>query len=312
VFIRTAVDPALGDAIRLAVLLSFTAVNLFVFPQVCSLRQFCNIGSRISAVLVIVGFLPYFGFSFSVGFLDLSLWGSSLYWYPDLQPMMSIFVNPNQLGALTLFATIATIRELRVDRTPMSKLLVTLNFLGLAFSNYRTGWAAFFAASALFFVYALWGRKAVILATIGGFSALLVSLLMMFGVIPGPEFFRELSLNGRRALWTGSVDALRDQIFLGHHFTGVTEVVGNPHNSYLRMFVGFGVVGGMAYSVLSVSTALDAARQATTDSGLVLAMLLVSFVIIQVFNQLSFVGISMRSTLIALSMGYLLTSVAYS
>lgn len=308
VLVRTAVNPKLSNVVRLIALLTFTTANLFILPQLLPFRQFCNVGSRISAILVILGFLPYLGLSFTVGFIDISLWHSSLYWYPNLQPMMSVFVNPNQLGGLTLFATIASIREWKVDDTSMAIPLIALNFIGLAFSNYRTGWVAFFAALAIFIVYSLGGRKAVFLATIGGFSSLTIVLLMMFGVMLGPEFLTDLSLNGRKALWTESINALRDRLLLGHNFSGVVNIVGNPHNSYLRMFVAFGIIGGSLYLLLVIGTTISAARQATTDSGVVLAMLLVAFAIVQVTNQLSFVGISMRSTIIAIMMGYFITT----
>jgi O-antigen ligase len=307
VFIRTAIDPALGDAVRLVVLLSFTVVNLFVFPQLCSFRQFCNIGSRISAVLVVLGFLPYFGLTFAVGSIDLSLWGSGIYWYPDLQPMMSVFVNPNQLGGLTLFATIASIRELKAEGTFIAIPLLGLNFLGLAFSNYRTGWVAFLAAFALLIVHSLWGRRALILATIGGFCSLGFAFLLMFGILPGPEFLTEISLNGRRVLWIESVDAIFERPILGHNFSGVLDIVGNPHSTYLRIFAGFGLVGGLLYLLFLFGTIIDAIRDSVTNSQLTLAILLVAFALVQVFNQLSFIGISMRSTLIALAMGYFVT-----
>ncbi|WP_338729860.1 O-antigen ligase family protein [Haladaptatus sp. DJG-WS-42] len=308
VFVRTALDPALSNVVRFFVLLTFTTANLFILPQLISFRKFCNVGSRISAVLVVIGFLPYLGFSFTIGFIDVSLWGSSIYWYPDLKPMMSVFINPNQLGGLTLFATIASIREWTGDGTSIALPLIALNFIGLALSNYRTGWVAFGAAVAIFIVYLLWGRRALLLATIGGLSGLMIALFMMFGVIPGPEFLTEISLNGRRALWIDSVTALRGRLLLGHGFQGVISIVGNPHNSYLRMFTAFGLIGGFLYLVFVIGATVDGARRATTTSGVVLAMLLVAFAVVQVNNQLSFVGISMRSTIIAIILGYSITT----
>ncbi|WP_170938298.1 O-antigen ligase [Halorubrum sp. Hd13] len=308
ILFRTLFNPVLGDVVRLLALLTFTTANLIILPQVFSFRQFCLIGSRLGAFLVVLGFLPYFGLSFGIGFIDVSLWGSQLYWYPSLQPMMSVFVNPNQLGSFALFATIASLYEWKTDRSSYTTLILVLNLLGLAFSNYRTGWIALLAALAIYVVYTKLGREFMTLAVISGFSSLLIAFLMMFNVFPGPEFLTEVSLNNRRELWTTSILALQERPFFGYNFTGVVDIVGNPHNSYLRMFSAFGLFGGCLYSILSLGIPISATRQATTDSQVILAMLLVSFVFVQIFNSLSFVGVAMRSSIIALLMGYSITA----
>jgi O-antigen ligase len=236
-------------------------------------------------------------------------WGSQLYWYPSLQPMMSVFVNPNQLGSFALFATVASVYEWKTDRSSFTIIILVLNFLGLAFSNYRTGWFASLAALLIFVVYMKLDGEFITFGVISGFSSLLIVFLMMFNVLPGPEFLTEISLNGRRELWTASVLALQEQPLFGHNFMGVVDIVGNPHNSYLRMFSAFGLFGGCLYSILSLGIPISATRQATTDSRVVLSMLLVSFAIVQLFNSLTFVGVAMRSSIIALLMGYFITAI---
>ena len=74
------------------------------------------------------------------------------------------------------------------------------------------------------------------------------------------------------------------------------------------MFSAFGLFGGFLYSILSLGIPISATRQATTDPQVILAMLLVSFVFVQIFNSLSFVGVAMRSSIIALLMGYFITA----
>ncbi|MDB2253509.1 O-antigen ligase family protein [Halorubrum ezzemoulense] len=308
VLFRTLLDPVLGDVVRLLALLTFTTANLIIFPQVFTFRQFCFVGSRLGAFLVVIGSLPYFGYTVSIGFVNISLWGSQLYWYPSLQPMMSVFVNPNQLGSFALFGTIASLYEWKTDRSSLITVILVLNLLGLAFSNYRTGWIALLAALAIYVVHTKLGREFMTLAVISGFSSLLIAFLMMFNVFPGPEFLTEVSLNNRRELWTTSILSLQERPLFGYNFTGVVDIVGNPHNSYLRMFSAFGLFGGCLYSILSLGIPISATRQTTTDSQVILAMLLVSFVFVQIFNSLSFVGVAMRSSIIALLMGYFITA----
>ncbi|WP_137284658.1 O-antigen ligase family protein [Halorussus salinisoli] len=305
--LRTILDPSVVSTVRVAALLTFTTANLFILPRSISFRHFCFVASRLSAVLVLLGFLPYIGLPLRIGFIDLSLWGADLYWYPELPPMTSVFVNPNQLGSFALVGVITALAEWRIHKTTLPKLIFGINVAGLLFSNYRTGWAALVAALGLFVVYSIWGRKQLVLATTGGLSLLALILMMLFNLAPGPEALTEFSLNGRRELWTASAHALKDQYVWGYNFRGVTQIVGNPHNSYLRMFVAFGVSGGFLYLLLVLGTTIGSARQATTHYGLLHVMLLVAFAIIQVNNGLTFVGVSMRSTLIAISMGYYIT-----
>lgn len=302
--LRTLIDPSISSAIRVGSLLTFTAANLFVLPRVIPFRNFCFIAGRLSTVLILIGFLPYVGLPLKIGFIDLSLWGAQLYWYPDFAPITSVFVNPNQLGSLALVGTITALVEWRKYEKTVSKVIFGVNVVGLLFTNYRTGWLAFMAALGLFTVYSLWGRKQLVLATVGGISAMIFVLMMAFNIIPGPDFLTEFSLNGRRALWSSSVHALKSQFIVGYNFGGVSEIVGNPHNSYLRMFVAFGVGGGLLYLILVIGTVIGSARRATKNSAITLVMLLISFCVIQLFNQLAFVGVSMRSTLIAMGMGY--------
>jgi hypothetical protein len=62
IFFRTLFNPALGDIARLLALLTFTTANLIILPQVFTFHQFCLVGGRPGGFLVVLGFLPYFGF----------------------------------------------------------------------------------------------------------------------------------------------------------------------------------------------------------------------------------------------------------
>jgi O-antigen ligase len=163
---------------------------------------------------------------------------------------------------------------------------------------------ALLVAVGLWYVYVLWGRKGLVVATVGGILSMVVGLAMLFSIVPAPRALTEMSLNGRRELWTASARAFLQKPILGHGFLGTAEVAGNPHNSYLRIFASFGVVGGLLYTALVVGVTVKSALQSIPPKTWVLTALLVAVLMIQMFNQLSFVGISMRSTMIAILMGY--------
>lgn len=302
VFIRVVFDPNLFDLLRLVTLLSFTATNIFLISQITDFEVFLYVLNRLSALVVIAGLLPFVGFPSEVGFVDLSFWGTfSTY---DLTIITSVFVNPNQLGFFALIGTIAALVERQQIESKTSILLLWMNAIGLFSSHYRAGWIALLASLGLFYTYLGFGRRGIIIATVGGIFSIAIGLSMLFGIIPGPEKLTMVSLNGRRELWTASVHALQTNPLIGHGPSGTQEVVGNPHNSYLRIFTSFGLVGGFIYTILVIGPTIESPRETVSYKRVALTMLLVSILIIQIFNQLTFIGISMRSSIIAVLIGY--------
>lgn len=306
IFFRTIFDPTTGDLVRLFVLFSFTAINLFLLPRVVPFLDFLRITSRLAAILVLLGFIPFLGVGTTFGFVDVSFWGT--FSESDINILTSVFTNPNHLGSITMVGVIAAFEEYQTTRSHVAKVLFTTNLIGLFLSHYRTGWIALIAVGGLFVVHTLGGREWTTIATISGLSFICIVLLMIFGVIPGPSALSETSLNNRRRLWTMSFHAFQERPIVGHGFTGTAELVGNPHNSYIRMFTAFGVIGGVLYIFFVLGTAISSVREAMTDTKFIIGALLVAFVIVQLMNQLTFIGISMRSSLIAISIGYYLSS----
>ena len=311
-------NAAVGTAIRYVSLLVFTGITLFILPEIIRLQHFLAALNRVGATLVMLGFLPYAGLTIKTGPLDLSLWNANMYWYPALAPITSVFVNPNALGFLTLIGAIAAFVELQTHRTKISILLLGINSLGLLFTNYRTGWIAFLAATGVFVVYSIGGKRLLMLYTVCGLSVLSLLLMMIFSIIPGPAALTEVSLNNRRPRWVISIFILQDQFWWGSGLGNVREAIqpytaeetGSVHNSYLRMFVAFGFGGGLVYLLFYLSVVFDSVRQSTEYRMVVIPALLIAFLFVQMFNDLTFIGVSMHSIVIALSMGYCISSVA--
>jgi O-antigen ligase len=321
VFLRTITNLTAFDVVRLVALLTFTSANFYLIPSLIDFDRFLHITSRIGAIVVLIGLLPYFGFPTKIGFLDISFWEPfSRVNYGEqwrsffentasgIYVLTSVFVNPNQLGGLSLVGAIAALGEWRRSKSYFIIPIILINTLGLVLSRYRAGWFAFLAAVGLYFAYRIAGRKGLLFATVGGISAIGLILSMMFSLIPSPEVLTEITLGDRRKLWAASIRELENRPLLGHGFLGVQEIVGNPHNSYLRIFAGFGVIGGMSYLLLVVGTAIGSARRTVSSRGLSLTMLLVALLIMQITNQLSFVGVSMRSSFISIFMGYYIST----
>lgn len=301
--LTTVANPTVGTGIRLVALLFFTTANFFIVPKMIPFRRFLFLTSRTSIVLVLVGLLPYLGFPDQLGIIDISLWGGSVYWYPALEPITSVFDNPNALGFLTLVGAISAFGEWILSRSTVSATVLLIATVGLALTNFRSGWIAFLIAFALFWVYQLGGRDYLVLAVFGGLSFTALLMMLLFGLMPGPTSLTELSLNGRRQLWIASIHALAEKPFLGHGLG-----YGGTHNSYLRMFAALGVVGGVVYLVFCLATVIRSSLNANSLSDITVLMALMAVFYTQLFNGLSFVGISLPSTLIAVIMGYHITA----
>lgn len=299
-------SPTTESVIRLFVLAVFTGANLFIIPRLIPLEQFLTACSRFAASLVLLGFLPYLGVS-NLGPIDLSLWGGEIYWYSELNPITSVYVNPNALGFLLLVASISALVEWRTYDTPYSKYILFINILGLLFTNYRTGWVALVLVLCLYVIYSFFGRKWLVVSIISAITATAVGFLMMFSLIPGPTVLKETSLNGRRPRWSATFEAIRQQPFFGYGLGNVSSVVPNPHNSYIRMYGALGIGGGTVYLLFFISALVGSARQAITYQSASVAFLLTAFFFIQLLNQLSFIGTSIHSTLIAITLGYHIT-----
>lgn len=297
-------SPSISSMIRVGAFFVFTLSNLLVIPRILSFREIIFIVGRYAAGLTLVGFLPYFKIQSLLGMFELSLWGGSLYLYPTLQPITSIFFNPNALGFVLLVGTIAAIIESSYSPRRAPAILVILNGVGLLFTNYRTGWVAFTIVFSLYVVYSLFGREMYTIALASGLATFMVVLLMMFNLLPGPVWLTELSLNGRRLLWRDTVAAIQQVPVIGFGFGDYTEVVNNPHNSYLRMFLALGISGGIVYTVIVLRSILQSAREATNWSAIGISLYLVAFFFVQMMNSLTFIGISFHSAFISIIIGY--------
>jgi O-antigen ligase len=297
-------SPSIASVLRVGVFFVFTLANFIILPYVISFGDITRLVGRYAAGLMLLGFLPFLGIHSIFGVFDLSLWGGDLYLYPALSPITSIFLNPNTLGFVMLVGATAAVIETWRFRQRVPAMLLVLNSFGLLFTNYRTGMGAFVIVLCLCAVYQLFGHQTYVIAVMGGLATFTVILLMMFSLLPGPAALAELSLNGRRLLWRNAVDVIRQQPITGFGFGNYTEVVQNPHNSYLRAFLALGLGGGIVYTLVVLRTILQSVREVTNWYTIGISLYLITLFFVQMMNSLTFIGISFHSTWISLMIGY--------
>jgi len=316
VFLNVMLNASLGVAGQSVVLLTFTFFNIFFLPRVVPLSHFLYISSRYSAILVLIGFLPYAGLDIQTNMFDLSLWHGRLYIFPELNPITSIFGNPNAFGFLTLVGAIAALFEWQRFRSIPAAILFGINLIGLLFTNYRSGWIAFVICLILLLSYSFGGRGLLVSSIVGGISVFTFVMLVILGFLPGPTRLTEISIENRESTWIAGVQVIRDQYLLGHGF-GNTGTVLNQytptgstsgiHNSFIRIYIALGVVGVTIYLTFYFLTILKSAKQAVTYQQITIPVFLTIFFYVQVFESHSFLGASLLSVPIALMMGYHIT-----
>lgn len=302
--------------------------------------------ATLGGALVLVGLPVYLVGEYTLGPLLVRTWSGTVSLAgvsTDVAVLRSTFANPNTLGIATFAGTVAalvasgdawrtrrratrpTLLDPFPDRTSTRRralpvvaggALLALNGVGLLLSNSRAGLLSAFAGGAVYLAWARDGRRGLALgvgAALGGTALLLAGIAT--GVLP-------VSPSHRFELWRGTLVAIeRSPSALGRGIVAPSEIIEpylsgeaaghSPHNSYLSTFVRTGLVGGLAYLVLTVGNVLDGAVGSATGgrpvapSALALAT---GFVVHQLFESYSLYHHEFGAVLATLAFGYLLAS----
>ncbi|WP_161618965.1 O-antigen ligase family protein [Haloarcula marismortui] len=263
--------------------------------------------------------MPYIGYSTVIGF-DLSLYSS----YTSIsgiqyKPITSIFTNPNILGFLSLVGTVCAAIEYRLYQTRLAVGLFGISFIGLVLTNYQAGWLAFAGFVLLLLSYYSWGRNGVLITTFVGAVCSAGTLAIIFSLIPGPDIIQSQDLTHRKSLWLAGATAITKNPVMGTGFGTASlamepfleRLAGyTPHNSFLRLFIETGIVGGIAYFAVHTFATIQTGRKITDERSFFLFGLVVIVVITQMFEAFSLFGLSMRSIISSVGIGYALNNLS--
>ncbi|MFC4990426.1 O-antigen ligase family protein [Saliphagus infecundisoli] len=294
--------------------------NLLVIPRLVPEEVFLWFLPRLAAVTVLLGL-----FTYVIG--DYALWIFEVRQYssgptpqipgfdPGVTTLQSAFPNPNSFGMVTFAGVVAAFVEFHrsvVARRPLgasvAAVLMGLCGLGLFLSNARAAMLAAAVAVGIYAVYAVGGRLTVpvtVVASVLGVAGLLAG--MYVGVI-------DISATNRFELWSASLGAIRDGPLLFGYGNGSTaEVIDayhtedsfSPHNSYLRVFIQAGFVGGLAYAGLVVGT-IVAGMVDYREVDVAMLAFAVGWATHQMFESYTMFQWGIGSVLAALVVGYLL------
>ncbi|MGN8213114.1 O-antigen ligase family protein [Halococcus salifodinae] len=316
--LTTALDPTSAGIIRLGAFVVITGINLFVVPAVIDRAALHDVIAYTAGVSVLIG-LPTVVFgAYQIAGLTITPWRTTYELFDvSLNNLRSVFSNPNTLTAFSALGVVAAGASYIRSRTPITAGLVGLNALGAYLAGGRAGLLALIVAGVLYVVYRFFGRSALTGFVIAGALAVLAGFAMVFGIIPGPSAAMYVDLSSRRTIWTAAYEAIlnrpaigwgpgKDKMVLARYIAESNSVRGT-HNSYIRMFLVGGILGGGAYLTITISLMIIGLWNARSET-LFTFLLLIMFFIIQVFEGMTIFGLSLLSTMGAFFVGYVQSS----
>ena len=245
---------------------------LFVIPRYVSREGFLWVVGGLSSALAGLGLLAYLVGEYAVFSLRVNLFPGRFSLplvAPETPFLQSILVNPNEVGMWTLggvcAATFVGHRAYRREQwagVAVGAAFALVSGVGLYLSHGRASILGAVAALALYVASVRFGREALPYATILVMSGMTAFLLgAYFHVLP-------TNVHGRFVIWGAGLGAILDNPTLLGEQLGTASVIApyleetsyqgyTLHNSYLAMFVRTGVVGGLAYLVLTVGRVID-------------------------------------------------------
>lgn len=305
-----------NEAARIGIYIFVSGTCIFLLPRLVPKTVFLRLVSYLATFTILVG-LPTFIFGpYSLLFLEFDIY-SGTYAVPilgvQLPQFMSFMSNPNPAGELAMFGLLASI----VEYTYRSRYGIPCLFIcgiGLYLINSS---AAILGAIAGSFIYTLWRSDFMNylgIIVISGISVASILYLMVLQLIPGPEFLTSLSFSNRVPIWLGAVEAIRDAPLLGHG-PGDMRTIMNPYvdghlgaaiyNSFLRLFVTTGLIGGLSYLVFFAYPLVNYPKVIRSSKSIIIYSMLLAFVVNEMFSGNSVFGLSFTSIVGALLVGYM-------
>lgn len=290
---------------------SFTLI--FLFPTVLDVENFLKFISLLAGTIVFIG-IPGAIVGNAIPLISVhtttSVFGLSFY------IIESTFYNPNPFAELAFFGTISSLVWFK--GSTVRRGLIAICALGLFLAQSR---AAFLAVSAAVFVYVAGNylNREYFHQLISGCLLLgTISYLMLLQLIPGPSILERIYLAGRLDIWHAAIEAVKARPILGHGPGDLPTIVGafaegsvgaGIYNSFLRLFVTTGVLGGLCYVYLFVYSITNHAKLKLDRESLIVHSLTIGFVVNELFTGNSMFGLSTTSVIGAVLIGYLLSDI---
>lgn len=316
--LATALNPTSAGIMRLGAFTVITGINLFVVPAVIDRATLHDVLAYVAGLVVLISLPTIFINSYGIAGVTISAWDTSQELFGVvLNTPLSIFDNPNYLSGFAVIGAVAAGARLVRVSGPLVVGLLGLNALGVILGGGRAALLALVAAGALYAGYCFRGRTAIAVLVSAGVLTVVVGFAMVFHIVPGPDAITQVNLGDRPATWTAAYEAVLDRPVIGWGPGNDGELLANylrdsvdvttTHNSYIRLFLIGGILGGGAYLALSIAVVIIGVWNVQSETVFTV-LLLVVFLVLQLFGGMTIFGLSLLSVLGALFVGYVQSS----
>lgn len=310
---------ALGTANIIGYILG-SFVLVFLIPKYFKQEWFFATIVLASSVSILVGLPAYITGNYS-------LLGVHVNTYTALEPLRqfgiqipalaSFWGDANAMSKITVAGLFGSHYLYSRQKSSVNLLLIGLNAFGLFLANSRMSIIAVTVAYSVYFVYRVFDNTAtVVYLLVSGFTGSILFLLIALGIgtdgiIPSSGF------SGRIPLWKGSIVSFFKYPLIGIGIHNVGEAVSAntgvstlaPQNSYLRIFVAGGIVGGTLYISTILSATLQYVTTIKSEADLLTLSLLIAFTLIQFTDTAHPFGVNKSALIFGATLGYVIDQV---
>lgn len=302
--------------------LAVSVVSFIIIPYMFDLEYVIYVINRLAAAVILIG-LP----SLVIGahrflwitiepYVDFELFG---FVGPEVPAIVSIYPDTNAASKIAMIGMFLALYEYRTRKGYMTSSLLGINTLGVYFTHSRGVFLAVLCGAVIYVIMKRRGET----ATVAVFYAMLCSIVVIFLVVvqalPIPGMTVNIELSGRGAAWRAAIAAFLDNTLVGLGFGESAKSIApylegefgllSPQNSYLRMFVTTGILGGLSYGFLIIRSVRHGIHRHTrNDVPPEVVALCVALLVLQLFENFSLFGVNQSSVIASTMFGYLVGS----
>jgi hypothetical protein len=297
-----------------------SATTIFVIPSWFDRNYVFSVVSIISAVTVLIGLLTYAVGDFNVGSITIRNYTSIQPlrgWGISVPAMASYFQDANAMSKFALAGTFCSLYYYLGERSRLGAGLLVVNSLGLFLGNSRSALLGAMLGAMVFLTYVRLGRRSLRVFLLAGGSIAIPTAVVL--VSPATESFFGISFSGRLFLWQKSLNAIAANPLLGAGIYEVGQTVNAytaldigglaPQNSYLRVIVATGILGGSSYIGLLCWATLKHVSTVRTARDAVTLALFVAFLVVHFTDTVDPFGMNKNSMVFGLALGYVLQDI---
>lgn len=309
-------SPNASSLVRLVVFIPVFILNYFFVPANISREEFYGTLARLTAVATLVGFPALIVGTVGPIQANPVIARPKPLGFPIAVPvLMSIFTNQNTMGALAVFGALAALWEYFSFKKLLPLVLLFINSSGVYFTRGRAAALALLAGLTVVGIYHFTDRPTLIAVTVTGLITAPAAILIKFGLLPGPEFIRNVDFSYRVDIWTAAFRAMLERPLFGWGLGNVPEAMtpyithsrvmgAGPHNSYIRMFAATGIIGGTLYLYIYLKSMSKRLLTVTDNADATEYGMVLGSIILHTFSGLSLFGLALVSAIPAIILGY--------